>query len=230
MFLTKKINHYFQKGEFNSTTGDYHLIEIPTLCPLCGVGFGPNNAVQSTFNSGEDFFIFMTHKCNVCSKYSLSLQKVNGDETNLLILYPKGQERSFDTLICDLSPRFVTMYNSAFKAEQNESIDLAGIGYRAAMELLIKDYALEFELASYEEIAKLNLNRAIDKFFRHDTDGFISADVVRILGNGYAHWDKNEQELDLQTLKAYLDIFIQTIYSKLLIKHPPVARDKNHPK
>ena len=136
MFLTKKVEHFFQSEEYKDNQNAWHQLEIPTLCPHCGVGFGPNNAVQSTFNSGDDFFIFMTHRCNVCSKYSLSLQKVNGNETNLLILYPKEQERSFDTLICDLSPRFVTMYNSAFKAEQDDSIDLAGIGYRAAMELL----------------------------------------------------------------------------------------------
>lgn len=154
MNLTKRINHYFQASEFQSSSTQYHLIEIPTLCPQCGVGFGPTNEIQKNFIDRDNLFFFFTHKCNVCFKYSLTLQQKNDDQTDLLVLYPKEQERYFDPLINDLSPRFVSMYNSAFQTERSDSPELAGIGYRAAMELLIKDYALDFELASYEEIAK----------------------------------------------------------------------------
>ena len=230
MNLTKKVNHYFQASDFQSSSSEYHLIEIPTLCPQGGVGFGPTNEVQKSFKDRDNLFFFFTHKCNVCFKYSLTLQQKNDDQTKLLALYPKEQERYFDPLINKLSPRFVAMYNSAFQAEQSDSPELAGIGYRAAMELLIKDYALDFELASYEEIAKKNLNRSIDTFFKNDDGAFISADVVRLLGNNYAHWDKKEEQLDLQTLKAYLDLVLQSIYAKLLIKHPPVVRNKPHHK
>lgn len=230
MKLTKKVNHYFEYNEFNNQSLGYRLIEIPTLCPHCNVGFGPKNVLRNTFDNETDFFIFFTHQCNVCFKYCLTLQKVDGDESVLLTLYPKEQERYFEPLITNLSPRFVDMYNSTFKCEQAGAVELAGIGYRAAMELLIKDYALDFELASYEEIAKKNLNRCIDTFFKNDSGAFISADVVRLLGNNYAHWDKTEEQLDLQTLKAYLELVVQSVYAKLLIKHPPVIRNNSRNK
>ena len=118
------------------------------------------------------------------------------------------------------------MYHDAELSEENNAIDLAGIGYRASLEILVKDYALANEIDTFENIAKKNLNNAIGQYFKSEMDLQTSADVVRILGNDYAHWDQHE-EYDIETLKSYLQIFIQIINTKLMLKNPPVSRKKS---
>ena len=51
-----------------------------------------------------------------------------------------------------------------------------------------------------------------------------TADVIRILGNDYAHYERKYPEHDFELLKRYMDIFINLVETKILIAHPPVER------
>lgn len=197
------------------------LIEIPVLCPNCGVSNNP----ATTFVGSIDKMAFFKHRCTLCDKFHYSLQEYKSDQGTCRALYPNQQPSNLPPQIVSFSPRFVKMYRDAEFAEDNDSIDLAGIGYRASLEILLKDYALEFKLDSYEEIAQTTLNNAISKYFRTDIDTQSAADVVRILGNDYAHWEQKEDR-DIEVLKSYLDIFVQIIKTKLMLKNPPVSRNK----
>ncbi|WP_411765862.1 DUF4145 domain-containing protein [Staphylococcus shinii] len=107
---------------------------------------------------------------------------------------------------------------------QNQNFtDLAATGYRSALEILIKDYALDFNLDTQEQISKLNLNNVISKYFKNENDALISADVVRIMGNSFTHWDK-DQDASLDEIKYYMHIFINYIEMKLRLKTPPASR------
>ena len=46
-----------------------------------------------------------------------------------------------DTL-ATISPRFIDMYNQALQSEYAGNIELAAIGYRASLEVLVKDFAI----------------------------------------------------------------------------------------
>lgn len=203
-------------------------IEVPKLCPHCSVSNNPINDYLFLQPVDSQNFLGLRHKCTACEKFSFTLQTVSENAGSVESEYPSSRTQYFDEKIEALSPRFVEIYNQAYAAEQKNHFDLAGMGYRSAMEMLIKDYALSFELAPLEEIAKKNLNRSIDSYFKDDTQSFISADVVRMLGNEFTHWDKNEEALSLEELKGYLDIFVQTIKVKLMIKHPPVSRNQKN--
>ncbi|MGY3717642.1 DUF4145 domain-containing protein [Sutcliffiella cohnii] len=198
------------------------LIEVPFLCPHCGVS---NNPITSYLSSYQyelgKHLLALNHKCTGCEKNTFSLQMIENGSVSLLNCYPDTIKTSFDNLIVNMSPRFVELYKQASAAEQFNHIDLAGMGYRASLEILIKDYALYFELDSKEEISKLNLNRVIGKYFKSE-ESIIPADVVRKLGNDYAHWEKEHEGLPLEILKKYLDIFVKQIEVKLMLKHPPV--------
>lgn len=196
-------------------------LEIPVLCPNCGVSNNPSTSLIGT----SDKYGFFSHTCTACSKRHYSIQEYDGGFGKCKTLYPLQQPSNLPEHIVKFSERFVKMFRDAELAESNNSIDLAGMGYRASLEILLKDYALNFNLDSREEIAKINLNNAISKYFKTDVDTQTAADVVRILGNDYAHWDQNE-ELDIEILKAYLNIFVQIINTKLMLKYPPVSRHK----
>ncbi|MEK0405122.1 hypothetical protein WNX62_16005, partial [Lactiplantibacillus plantarum] len=55
---------------------------------------------------------------------------------------PKIKEADFPQQISDISPRFVSVYTQSFKAERIGLAELAGMGYRKALEMLVKDYAI----------------------------------------------------------------------------------------
>ncbi|WP_311776012.1 DUF4145 domain-containing protein [Listeria booriae] len=194
-------------------------IEIPALCPNCGVSNNPTTKILIT----SENFGFLYHHCTACNENHYSIQQNIENRISCKAVYPTIQPSNLPPQVVELSPRFEKMYRDAEFAENNDSIELAGIGYRACLEILLKDYAFKFELDTHEGIAKTNLNNAISKYFKTDVDTQTAADVVRILGNDYAHWEKGE-EYDIEMLKSYLAIFIQIINTKLMLKNPPVSR------
>ncbi|MCT2534790.1 DUF4145 domain-containing protein [Aquibacillus koreensis] len=197
-------------------------IEIPYLCPHCEVSNNPTNAFLFVKNyvKGKSL-LGLLHNCTGCSKNFFTLQMVEDKKGNIISSYPRAKNKAFGELLSGLSPQFIKLYNQAYTAEQLKNTELAGMGYRASLEVLIKDYALDFDLDSKDSIANLSLNNAIGKFFKGE-ESIISADVVRKLGNGYAHhWDNENDELSLEVLKTYLEIFIKQIEVKLMLKHPP---------
>lgn len=212
-------NQKFARDNYSLVSEKY--LEIPVLCPKCGVSNNPSTTLVGTSNS----IAFFAHFCTGCAKKHYTIQEYEDGQGFCKGVYPNVQPTDLPEQITNFSSRFEKMYRDAEFAESNNAIDLAGIGYRASLEILLKDYALDFKLDTYEEIAKTNLNNAISKYFKNDVNTQTAADVVRILGNDYAHWDQTE-EPDIDILKSYLSIFIQIINTKLMLKNPPVSRQK----
>lgn len=205
---------------------------IPDICPNCGKVNNPQSSVEGKIHYSGFKILYMLHQCPSCKQDHWSIQKVFPDDENskteMLTYTPSSSLRQFEKRICEFSPRFISMYHQAEKAENDGNLELAGMGYRAAEEILIKDYALKFSDDDAEKVSKYTLNSAIGHYFKDSETLGVAADVVRINGNDYAHWDRPEDfdvKQKLQELKAYLDIFISQINVKLMIKNPPVSRN-----
>lgn len=126
-------------------------------------------------------------------------------------------------ILSQISPRFILSYNQALRAESVGDIELSAIGYRQALECLIKDYAITELNADKNTVIKQSLFEAIEIYLK-ESELISVADVVRILGNDYAHYDRKYPQHDFKLLKTYMDIFIKMIEAKILIAHPPVSR------
>ena len=220
----------------------YYNFLIPDLCPNCGVANNPGSTLRAYVDSNNKRIGFFEHLCPSCNQSHFSIQKIftvdSGGTPKLFCLYPNGKEkRQFHKLIEELSPRFVNVYHQAQMAEQNEAYTLAGMGYRAALEILVKDYALNVVRDSKEKISKMKLADCIAHYFKGKAEDnmslFNSADVVRIFGNDFAHWkypeDFSERE-SINHIKSYLDIFVSIIKTKLMCLNPPVKRPQNNQK
>lgn len=218
----------------------YYNFLIPDLCPNCGVANNPASTLRAYVdnNNNNKRIGFFEHLCTSCNQSHFSIQEIFSVESKgtpkLLCLYPNEEEkRQFHKLIEELSPRFVNVYHQAQMAEQNEAYTIAGMGYRAALEILIKDYALNSLHDDKNKISSMSLNDCIAHYFKGDTELFNSADVVRIFGNDFAHWecpeDFSEQE-SIVYIKSYLDIFVSMIKTELMCFNPPVKRPRNNQK
>ena len=194
-------------------------------CPYCGIGTDANRNDIKAFKINDGIVADAIYKCTSCDKiFHVSYVKLNNEETfKPFSVYPNFQGRSFSKEICDVSPRFVKLYNQAFKAEYDNNYELAGSGYRNALEILIKDYAINVLKHKMEDVVKFKLYGAITEYLP-DVDMSNCADVVRILGNDNTHYERDYENIDFSVLKQYMNIFIDMIDVQIKIKNPPVGR------
>lgn len=214
---TKIIN--FSHSQYSATQN--LQVSIPRFCPNCGVSNNP----KTSFMTIDGNLLVLKQVCTDCKKTHYTLHSLNHNQlAPLITVHPNNQPTNLPEKVITFSPRFKEMFYASEQAESSNHIGLAGMGYRASLEILIKDYALDFKLDTEEKISKTNLNNAISKYLTTDLGAQSAADVVRILGNDYAHWN-SENKFPLDILKAYLQIFIQIINTKLMLRNPPVSRN-----
>ncbi|MBF1717581.1 MAG: DUF4145 domain-containing protein [Streptococcus salivarius] len=214
------VEYYF------STLGKTITIQIPKTCPLCGIGNNPTNNEAGKLEIQEGYIITLHHRCPSCKKYHMTNQEYlrQSDETTMALVYPNKVVTDIDRLFIDHAPRFVEFYSEAIEAEKMGLENIAGTGYRSAIECLIKDYALDFGLDDKEYLSspKLSFNNAIDRYIKDDELLKGALHFIREVGNDYTHWDKNSS-ISLLTMKHYVEIIIQIFKSKFMMKYLPDA-------
>ena len=212
---------------FSMNDSSYNFsLQKPMLCPICGA-FQDGTIISKAMHSGPDDTQIGTvgYKCSHCAKPYVVLYKIDwksktGDFGGF---YPPASIDYENETLESMSPRFISTYNQALRAESRGDIELASIGYRQALECLVKDYAINELRAEREQVVKKSLCDAISEYLG-EKDLVSTADVIRILGNDYAHYERKYPELDFALLKRYMEIFIKLVETKFLIAHPPVSR------
>lgn len=198
----------------------------PTVCPHCGVSISPKleGFTQLRLSKEVHFLVRLLCTDPDCgiAMYCVYSTAVGVRELQLLTVIPSHSSRVFEKHLVDLSPRFVKMYDEAYTAERNGHFDLASIGYRSALEFLIKDYAVKILNHSFEEVSSKSLDKAI-KLYLPEVRMSQSADVVRIMGNDKTHYNQI-LNLDFDILKEYLEILIHFISINIRAINPPVVR------
>lgn len=123
---------------------------------------------------------------------------------------------SFSDEIEMLFPNFVLIYQQAYHAEQ-EGLDLiCGVGYRKALEYLIKEYAID--LHSEEDklkIERMPLQQCITKYISHPTIKDMAKRAVW-LGNDETHLVREWENQDIQDLKKLINLTVHFISMELL--------------
>lgn len=217
-----KSNHDFSP----TMEGQY---QKPRICPYCGNGndatIGDHSVIKMTHSASALVGAF---KCTLCDKVFLHAcyrETATGNtDAVAAFTYPRNKPVYDNPVIANFSPRFISVYKQALRSEFYNDIELAAIGYRAALEILVKDYAVNELSVSPEEAAKKTLFDSISDYLG-SKDLISAADVVRILGNDYAHYERKHSDLDFNVLKKYMDLLINLVEAKYLLKHPPVARN-----
>lgn len=200
------------------------MIQIPQSCPLCGIGNNPTTHEVGRLEIQEGYVFTLHHRCPACKKYHMTNQEYlnQDDKTTMILVYPNKVVIDIDDLFIEHAPKFVEFYSEAVEAEKMGLENIAGTGYRSAIECLIKDYALAFELDDKEYLSdpKLTFNNAIDRYVKNDDLLKGALHFIRTVGNDYTHWNKSTS-ISLPQLKNYVDIIIQIFKSKFMMKFLP---------
>lgn len=222
MFKTKDYKCIISSISNNS----YTSFKIPIVCPHCNCSLQPIIKDHRLLTFGENSLLVISYIGNCCNTPFYATYQYKDAKTTLLDVYPHLKSITLPEKIRELSPRFTNLYEQSYTAEQNGHIELAGSGYRNSIEVLIKDFAINKLSAPKDEVCKMSLYDAIGSYLKEVNLETSAADVIRVLGNDYTHYQRKYDDVDFVVVKRYLGIFIQQIETKLLLMEPivPVNR------
>ncbi|MGG7177207.1 hypothetical protein ACQPU1_06440 [Clostridium paraputrificum] len=190
------IKPYQMHGVAYKVSDTHYNVTLLFLCPFC-----------------KDSFIIQFDKL---MPYQLSLR---ANSTNPKISPVKFTEQTFDDLINNTSPTFVKIYNQALSAETQGLDEIAGIGYRKALEFLIKDFTISRNPDKEDKIKKSLLGKCINDYMDNPQLRTAASRAVW-LGNDQTHYIQKFEDKDIDDLKLLIRL---TVHWILMILETEVA-------
>ena len=206
------------------TNNERICYETVNKCPICNSSIAPVEK-SDFFNSDSKMYFFM-FECPACNKgfithynYTNERKIKNDISYNMLKLvnsYPKVPElHQFDENIKKLSSNFCEIFNQAYVAEQMNLNEIAGIGYRKALEFLIKDYCIDKNKEQEEKIKKEPLSQVITNYILSDKiKNFAKASIW--IGNDETHYVRKYEDKDIKDLKRFISATVAYITYELI--------------
>ncbi|MCY0979350.1 DUF4145 domain-containing protein [Chryseobacterium wangxinyae] len=198
------------------------LSNYPPECPCCHKSTTPNLLSQKANNSKDKIYVFLSCPNQDCDVSYVAQYKRYGTASNSSVTFNfdriiKGtaNTETFSKEISELSPAFVKIYNEAYFAEQNNLLEICGVGFRKALEFLIKDYIIKKNPDKEELIKKILLGKCINEFVE---DSRIKETAKRAvwLGNDHTHYVKKWESKDLLDLKLLIKLSVNWVESEIM--------------
>lgn len=185
------------------------IFQYTIECPFCHAKIIPNYLCWDSFN------LFCSCPSFGCGSHFVLSDK--GDDKYVNVL-PNSIpcKKSFSEIIISISPSFVSIYNQAYYAEQINLNQICGVGYRKALEFLIKDYLIskESDEQTIENIKKKFLNNCIQENVQNDNIKNVAKRAVW-LGNDETHYIRQWADKDVNNLKQLIDLTVRWIENEI---------------
>lgn len=195
-------------------------IMFASSCPCCGITLLPTPlyAVCIDYEDEDDNIIYLLNYCENCNECFISshpFDPYNDYSYSFGSSSPaKAVDCSFSSAISELSSNFVKIYKQSYKAEVLGLDAICGMGYRKAIEFLIKDYILYKDPSLKDSVAKLQLMPCIKNYI-HDERLVTLACASAWLGNDETHYEKRHPDYDLNNLRIFINAFVTFVDADL---------------
>ena len=207
---------------------DWTFDEVPNECPLCHYAMDPRfltGVIREAQPMGRAVIelIFQCPRKDCLhafiGRYDGYYDRNVNDHTLFLrastpfnAVLPEQPED-----VAALSPQFVAIYGEASIAEARDLKQVAGCGYRKALEFLIKDFCVAENPKEEAAIKSQALGKVIEERIAEPT---IKAMAKRAtwLGNDETHYVRVGGEKDITDLKALINLTVNWINTHLLTK------------
>lgn len=196
------------------TTIDYHLVS-PNICPICHTAIKPivvhaaRDDIITNLTSAQISILFMCPHC-----FALFFAKndyLENGACSLVSFGPKTpSETSFQDEVLKASPAFIEIYHQAEAAEAYNLDQIAGVGYRKALEFLIKDYASKMHPDQAEQIKQTPLAKCINQYIEYQSIKN-TATAATWLGNDETHYVRKWTDKDINDLKTFIEACVYWI-------------------
>ncbi len=211
--------------DINNTRYPYNY--TPDTCPLCHHGVEPkiigSNAVERKSHKGNILQIIYRCPRQDCQKAFIATFWQGRDyrgskesEFSLRNTAPyRGEDPVIPNEIKSLSSNFTEIYGQAHTAEHYALDQIAGVGYRKALEFLIKDFCISKHTDKEEEIKSKFLGVCINEFV-DDTNIKECARRATWLGNDETHYIRKWEDKDIKDLKILIELTMSWIRNNVL--------------
>lgn len=213
------------KNNHDSKTVELHYT-VDTVCPICKAKILPVY-IASSMNTESTASVF--NYCQNChetfvTQYKIRINtqqyssaKYTADSLNVIYSEPNRFKRvSFDNELERLSPKFIEIYNQALAAETSKLGEIAGLGYRKALEFLVKDYAISLKPSEEEKIKDMPLAKCIKTYIDNQRITELAEKSVW-LGNDQAHYVKKQSDYDIADMKQFIQALVYFVSMDLTV-------------
>ena len=223
--MLQSINAYnlIDKRECTVTFDDKKITE----CPICHKSFSPLPLFACVYTTkGGSELASIVYFCRDCSStflayylisdYHTGYNCITYDANQFLKLEPiKYKKVVFDEKITAISPQFDKIYNQALAAETSGLDEIAGLGYRKALEFLVKDFAIHEHSEAEAKIKSMHLSTCIRDYIESPSIKTLATRSAWI-GNDEAHYIRKQEDRDINDMKSFIQATVYFI-SMILI-------------
>lgn len=207
--------------------GYQHEVQVdilPNECPYCHFTIAP--AIRSAHFIGEILsqILDLVCKCtntNCERTFVVEYSSYHAGQYEYFYLgilrHKPSTPAIFTDLVEKLSPGFVEIFNQAKNAEESKLDKIAGMGYRKALEFLIKDYLIMKDSGKADSVKKSMLGTCIQGI--DNTRIKDLAERATWLGNDETHYTRHWVDKDLNDLKALIRLVVHHIDGDLLYQN-----------
>lgn len=197
-------------------------VKDPNICPHCHVTNTPHNKWQLVSKDTDDTpMVLSAWICanNVCQKLFICQHNWKGGQFQFhrfLNGLPKGPDwpkpilelKDGKSTNADnpISSKFIKTYLQSLEAENYGLDELAGMGFRKAIEYLVKDWAIQNNPDKKDKIIDSWLGVAIKGYYEGDLKEILER--ATWLGNDQAHYNRLFAEFDIDVLKELIDLIM----------------------
>lgn len=193
-------------------------VELATTCPVCGVALSPCVLFGEIidFDNEEKNKVFLLNFCPKCEECFISRHTYDveaGDGYLFSSSAPrKPQSADWGQIISDVSPGFVEIYSQAVSAEATGLDQIAGVGYRKALEFLIKDYLISQtnDVSIIKAIKSKMLGKCINEYIDNPQLKTVASRAAW-LGNDQTHYEQRFDDRDISDLKRMIRLSVHWI-------------------
>jgi len=194
-----------------------NIDKYPDTCPICHHKsiVKPRYFTYTNNRLAQICFQCVNEKCQ---NLFIGYYKTINFNTNLSLMGIRPvhfQPTEYPRIINECSPLFVKIVNQAQNVESIELDEITGVGYRKALEFLIKDYVTIKNPDKKDEIKKALLGNCINDYI---DDPKIKACAERVvwLGNDETHYIRKWENKDINDLKVLIKLTVNWMESSLL--------------
>lgn len=190
-------------------------------CPLCHFSLRPEvKSAHYIQSKNTDYYtVYLTCFCTKCR--DIFMIKYRGPHSSSSIGTPviaglipvTPHTEPFSAGISNLSPTFVNTYNQAQFAESQGLTEICGMGYRRALEFLVKDYLIHLAPDQEESIKTERLGICIKRINNNHIK--VLAERSTWIGNDETHYIRKHENFDYTDMKRFIMAMVRYIDSEL---------------
>lgn len=190
---------------------DLFYYDIPDSCPVCNMGIDARIIFAHRKNDYSDI-AQVVFQCPRDNCHSLFIGYFTGNYTDYHFRRAEPviiEAPEFSDEIRSISESFVTIYSEAFEAEKRGLSQICGVGYRKALEFLIKDYVIHntSDDSTRDQIKSMWLTTVIKDHISSERIKSV-AEKAAWLGNDETHYYRVFTDMNVDDLKTLIDLTV----------------------